>query len=710
MPTIKQVESAFDEMIKDPGNSKNEVVLKKLGLPNSALGAWQESRSAPDDPKSVKVKNAIFDRIIKTVPVSDKVGGVDLSDRMVVKNLIDRDPILQQKYLEKKGYITKHTDKGMLVRRPNELNFSQVDPEGFDRFDILDLVSDAGEAVVTGIATGAKFLGALGAPLTGGASIPATMALGGAATGGYEAAKQGVAKALGLRDEFDEGRILQSTVMGATIPILMKGGGATLRGIGKGFNKAKGMVFKKKLNAAEIEKAAELIGAKATPGQVYQSKAIQKAEENIANSPFALPGFGRGVRKNVLKFQNSVEKESNDLIENYASQANLELGESAKRKIMSSLKERLRPAEEIYDQFTKLHHNFTSTKKAVSEFKPIEEFFQVGEKAAEKVVKGTKELQPIISQAKKLKEKIFNSEAEGAINKILPKLEKIKNVQGLNDLRSDILRSARSSIIPEQKYVLGELADSLRLLRSDTLKKAFPEGAEEIAKADKIWREAAQDVQNVFFKPGNAFKGSVKGSVEKVLKNTPGEEAVRKLFKSGNFRQIERFQKAFPEAFEELRQGSVDDILSRAMTQDNQIAIGKLNTILKKLPEESKNLIFGENKKSKIEALQLLMQETQATVRNNPGRLRDIMLAVANPANWKMATVGQITNFFRSRIVGLPGTMESTAKGLQYLGKQAGSMQGVAAGQLTGRQLIPTEKEFNFGIKQKELNFGIPSK
>ena len=201
----------------------------------------------------------------------------------------------------------------------------------------------------------------------------------------------------------------------------------------------------------------------------------------------------------------------------------------------------------------------------------------------------------------------------------------------------------------------------------------------------------------------------MKGAVENKLANIPGAEAVQKLLKKGDFRQLEKFKKSFPDAFEELRGGAVDDLISRASTQDGKVSIGRLTTMLRKMPVESQNLIFGVNKKNKIDALQKIMEETQATVRNNPSRLRDILVNVLNPMSLKAATVGQIGNFFRARIVGAPETLKSVGRAAEKSGKFFGAPAGVGVSTFGARQTFLTPKdEGPFSAPGSNSGFGLP--
>jgi hypothetical protein len=150
---------------------------------------------------------------------------------------------------------------------------------------------DALEAVVTGVASGAKVLGALGAPATGGASLAAASAAGGIATGAFEAGKQALAKGLDLREDFDTNRIVQSGLMGAAAPIVGKG---IEKGVGAVGNYFKNSAPKLANESAKIAEAAKRIGIKPALRQQYDDRTISMLEESFEKVPTII---GRGIRK-----------------------------------------------------------------------------------------------------------------------------------------------------------------------------------------------------------------------------------------------------------------------------------------------------------------------------------------------------------------------------------------------------------------------------
>ena len=705
MPSVKLTSDTLDNIARDPTDPDNIEAKGVMGLPDSAIDAWREVQADPQHPDGNAVRKRVFDMIAHKLPASQTAGGAGFADRFVLKNLIDRDIPLQEIYLQRKGFETRRsggregaradipvfTGRGeptevpeaeVEFKLPCEAQFRPVDPSGFDWFDLFDVVSDVLEAGVTGFASGAKAIGAFGAPVTGGASLAVGSALGGAATAGFEAGKQGVAKLIGAREEIDPGRIAQAGVIGAAAPGVGKVFEKTLNIFSKSAKFVGGVGQKKKRNAAEIEEAMETLGLIKTPGITSASKAVRKAEAELADTAILLPGIGLGVREKIAKNQQIMEDQANSLVENVLTKANQKLGESSKEKLLNGVNEKLRPAEEIYNNISKLVDDIPP-----GELKPIS-FGNTENKLLELLDETTDEA------------------VEKRLSKIADRLEKVGDVKQLSKVRSDLLRESRKKGQDGSiSHILRETANSLREDRAIALKAQFPNMAEELAKADKIWAETANDIQTLFFKKSEPLKGAVKSKIGALLKDTTDEKAVSRLLKQGDFKQIEKLKNTFPEAFEELREGTVDELLSGSLDMNGKINIGALNKTLNRISEPAKNLIFGKEKLKKIKALHLVMAESEATVRQNPSRLRDIFLAVTTKTGLADLSFRQITNMYRKMLAGMPHSLAlKSVRGVgQAVEKIATPGFTTVGSEFTARQLLPRETRL-----RDEPAFGLP--
>jgi len=686
MPTIKQVESAFDEMIKDPGNPKNEVVLKKLGLPNSALGAWQESRTAPDDPKSVKVKNAIFDKIVSTLPVSQEVGATSKLDRFYVKNLIDKDPILQQKYLEKKGYITKHTPQGLEARTKEELQFKPVDPDGFDRFDLMDIIVDAGEAITTGFATGVKAMGALGAPLTGGASIPAAMALGGLATGAFETAKQGAAKALGLRDEFDEGRILQNTLIGSSAGLL---GPLVEKGVKASQKAFKAVLPTLRQDVELIKAAAKRLGVKPAIRSLYDNKLIDDITINLEQVSGTVGGFfhRRAAKGRVKSMDDAVEA----LIGENRGHDLVTIGDKAKEQIKERVGTILEPLENFYNKIEELTKKVTLSDDIKNPLiKKIDDFISDAT---------DKKSRNILNE---FKEEILNANNVDRLKKLRTGAGKNIKVYGM-----------QGETILQRNF--SELYNNLTVARSDALRKGLNEvpgiGSDQVKTflkglndADKAYAQTAGMIKNALLKRGKDIKGSLRSVVKNFDEVMEEKDVLRKVFNTGDPKKLIKLKKDFPETFELLRSTKISEMVNKvegAVT--DKVSMPKFIQNLKDIPEQTKNIMFGEDALGQINDIKTILKNTA-----------DLYSVNASKTSFNGEFLKSLSNQFFALEKSLRLDVMRTSRSINdFIGTVLEQVpQGAFSGatQAAGRQLIPTEKEFNFGIKQKELNFGIPSK
>ena len=201
--TLNFITDNFDNEQEPDRRNKAIRYANQLGLNQKDVMEYRSSTVNRDDPQSVKIRNAVYGKVASTLPAVEK-RGVLPSERFNIKNFIDENPALQKKYLDEKGYDTRIVNNRVEVRKPDELVFKVVDPDGFDYEDfaleIGDISFDVLKGLAEGAGMGAKALGAVTAPLTGGTSLLATGAISGGLSGATETVRQGAGMALGLRD------------------------------------------------------------------------------------------------------------------------------------------------------------------------------------------------------------------------------------------------------------------------------------------------------------------------------------------------------------------------------------------------------------------------------------------------------------------------------------------------------------------------------
>ncbi len=234
MPSVPETQRALDIIAEDPNTDMAKAVKHKLGLDDNDIKAWSLARQRPQDDKmATEVKNKIYNRVADNMPVNQNRNGVvGFVDRFVLQNLIDRDPDLQIKYLNKKGYDAKVDSGQVLAKKPGASEWSAVDPKGFDMFDMFDIVGDTMEAVASSVVGTAA--ATLAAP-TGPGAIAAGMGAGATTAAGFELGKQHLAKALGHREKIDSWRVIEQGVFGGVAPLAI---GAAAKGLKMGAAKA----------------------------------------------------------------------------------------------------------------------------------------------------------------------------------------------------------------------------------------------------------------------------------------------------------------------------------------------------------------------------------------------------------------------------------------------------------------------------------------
>jgi len=584
MPDLNQDRQALDWAVSNQHDPRASAVMQKLGVDKTDLQAWQYSAQNADDPRSTQIRNKIFDKVAAVNPAVQQQG-VSFIERFAIKNLISEDTDLQQNYLRKKGYETRVVGDNVEVRRPGDQRFQVIDPSGLDLWDVTDIAGDALEAIAAGFATGAKVLGVVGAGPTGGAALLAGSALGGAATGGVEAARQGIGIATGLREKMDPGRVAQATVIGAAAPGVTKAAGGLFKYAG---SKVQGLArTAPKPEAEAIKKAAEEIGAKATPAQVIDSALVQKMESSLFQSRGKIGGIQ--LRAQIDKNIKATEETAKSIVKNASAKTGFEVGQEVETKLVSELANKLKPAEAIYQkyetQFARKAYkpDLTSVKNAIDDMKVD---FKL------------------------------NDDALKLISKFEEKLPMLNNLEDVKQFRT-LVRDSYNPLDKANTRITTKLGKDLTEVRSDTLKKLaeqsdnpefFKVAKKEIEQADKIYRGSIEEIESAILRPGQKVKFSPKKQVEDFLKKTPEIDRINKILKTNDPKKIEAVKKAFPEAFEVLRQGKIEEIAKRAEV-NGAINPKQLAKIITKMPPESANLIFGKDAVVKANALKTFLDE-----------------------------------------------------------------------------------------------------
>lgn len=613
----------LDIIAKDPTNPKAIQAANKLGVGANEIRAWQLSSSLigqnPHDKRAIAARNKIYNTIAQNRPAVDEQG-VSNMDRFMLKNLVDNEPKVQAEYLKRKGFETRIVDNEVEVKRPNETSYYKIDPSGLDYFDAADLVGDVAEGVITTVGTGAKFLGLLGTPLTGGASLAATAAASGAASAGFETARQVAGKRLGLRDKVNTSKITQAGLFGLGIPIAFSGAGKIAKGTGKVINKLRGLDdVAMKEGAEEITKAGAKFGAKPTVGQLVESKYVQQAEENLLKSGRGTFS-GRAFEKQIEANQKAAETAAKSIVETSTERTAFDSGDLAKDQIVEEFGRILAPAEEIY----KKYENFL----------------------------GSKEIEPVLGGVRQTLRRLARDTADPDLEAIIKSVEKklvprIKNLDNLKEIRSIIGQNIGETSTKGAKRVYGEIYGALTEARSKSIVNAGKKfGNEDTAKAilddietaDFIYRGAAEQLESTVFKGGKKIKGGLKGALQRYLDDTPEIALINKTLALKDPKKIAQVRASFPKTFETLRDAKIAEVAKKASTK-GAVDPAKIAKSVDTMEPETALLLFGDQGVEKAAALKTWFDSMPAPFNPSGNSHNSLFLALNAIRQVKMAAL-----------------------------------------------------------------------
>lgn len=577
MPSIKEDKMALDWLADNHGDNRAPAVAGKLGLTPTDVQAWKWAKDNPADMRAIQVRNKVYDVVAETRPSAvDEQGGEIRSgvpvDRLAIKNLLDNDPEAQKAYLEKKGFKTRTSTSGELMAKgPGESYYKAIDPEGIDRWDAADLITDT----LSGLA-----IGGTASKAAGPAGVAIGAGLGAASGAGTELAKQGIARVSGLRDDFNFGEMARQGMIGAVIPPAVDAAGGLLKVAGslagKAVTKLTGSGLKP--NAEAIEAASEAIGAKATPGQLFEGEVVKKLEDSQRQAAGLIGGMG--LRKQIEANVKAAKQTADDIVDSAAAKSAFEMGDEIGTKLKTAVTKRLQPAEEIYKKYED----------------------ELADKAIDQMA-----LNGVFAAAKT--EARLNPDAVAAISRFETVLKDVKNIDDLKLLRTEIGSAKRSAAANKNWAVanrLGDVESGLTDLRSQSILNAFDDTAKgdlvraEIQAADKIYASTIRDLENVVGKKIN--KGSPKAELNSFLEKTPEISRINKVLKTNDPKQINKLRESFPEVFEAARAAKLAEIAKKAQPGE-EINPRTLAKTIAALPPESKILLLGEDAAKKADAL-----------------------------------------------------------------------------------------------------------
>jgi len=678
---VNQDKQALDWIVANPDDPRVSAAKFKLGVKEDHVQAWKFATENPDDGRSNIAKNKVFEHVANTRPAVDEQGVTGL-DRFLIKNFVDNEPSIQTKYLERKGFDTRIVDGEVQMKRPEETNYKKIEPDGFDLWDVTDVVGDVLEGAADAFATGVKLIGLGSAPVTAGASIPATMGIGGAIATGLETGRQFLGKRLGLRDEINKSKITQAGLTGLIAPGVAKLAGLGFKGIGKGLRKVTGLdKVVLRPNVAEIKASAKKLGVKPTLGMLVDDRTIQQIEEGLRQKGGTLSGMmlRRQMKKNYIASVDVAES----LFKGRSTGAESDVLNMARKELVEDYAEILRPSVAIYDKWEDVFKNV--------EIKP--NIKQIQNKIT-KQISQTADLDARRSLALVRDEMLPN----------------IKTLENLKEIRGVIREDMAGSLNPRLKGFFGDIHRSLTLERGNALKRAgriweaahpgsgskelADAAIEEIGIADKMYRAAANDLQQTVFAGGKPISGGLRGALNNYIEKNPGTKALNKIMDSSNPEKMHQLKRVFPNAFETMREAKIAQAYKTMDLSKEGITAIKAVKAIDKLDGASAHLLFGEGGVDKMNALKTVLRATGDRGLLGPS-------GTPEGAFWNMISIVQQAKSF-----GLARRLKATEKILlekdifSRLSRFLASPKAVAASVIGGRQQLGgQEDDTQFGLQ-----------
>lgn len=648
--TLKFISDNFDS--EDPVlKQKATTYASKLRLEPKDVISYRNASANLDDPNSIKTRNAVFSKVAETLPAEEK-RGVLPRERFNIKNFIDENPALQKKYLEEKGYRTRIINNRVEVRKDEDAQYKVVDPEGMDWSDLALEVGDISFDVLKGLGEAAgmasKAVGGFLAPLTGGTSLLATGAISGGLGGATEAARQGAGMALGLRDKPDYGLIGQEAVLGATVGSGLAAAGMGLKKWGKQAADAIAAKIGFRPEAAEIKKAYEVLGGKATPAQLVADKTVRELEDSIIRA-----------QENQLPLSRELKQQVMDNIK-AANQTARELAETAAQRLFGVGIDEIetgieQTAKKAQTQAQQILNSISGAKEAgIGQLTPVvgEEIQQsIGKKIGDKLAKSTelydkvesglkrKALKPDMSGVKQtiasLKTKLDDKTnawldwAESVADRV-PNMDELKTMrtmimdeaeQGTKTIKSaanairksieETRDTTFSNVIMESINKARESADPL----AKKTVKYFSDLHTDLMQANKLYREVNQDLEAIIKRPGvdSNRKLSPDKKLKKFMKEAP-EIIFEKVAASKDINKAKWMMQNYPDEYKKVSSAKISKIWLEAASDDTRLT----NTILSelnKMSDSEKLALLGKNANTKIVSLTDLANKAESDIK-----------------------------------------------------------------------------------------------
>jgi hypothetical protein len=583
LPTRQSPTSDFDPLVD---GAAEMFGLEKVPEAGASRG--------PDPIYDESSEQAAFPQPAGETQVSEELaptGRQPSFGQQALMGLINDNPDLQARFLEKKGFTTR------LNPQTGEAEYEQSSgrwvptQEGFVQY-WPELV----EGVLGTAATGARAIGAVGAPATGGASLAAAAGLGAGAGASLETVKQSLAKFLGLREEYDPTQIAtKGAEMGFGAALgegVTQVAGKTARGLRKAMV---GDVSKARKigqdTPEQVKAAAEKLGVGTTPGMLTTDKELRTIEATLDKMDFALGG------QDIRKVANEVRVKIDDASRSILSKASLNspaaTGEVFKEKLMADIKKKLQPGEVLYNQ--------------------------IQDKLG--TVKVNKTMQQGALEDLRKDIDIKSPEVRAALKDFEDRLGKVETVDRLKVLRTSLGKGIPQNPSDELRGFYNKAYDILTKMRADSFEQGvrdakgnflpseYGQVLSKLKEADKIWKDTSKEVSDALLERGRKAKLGPEAEARKTVDKFALEKQGR-FFRERDVEKTRALQKLSPGAAEELAEQKIAQILEKSTStgegKQGKINFQTLSREFRKISPEIAKDMFGKKGVEVFKAAEVL--------------------------------------------------------------------------------------------------------
>jgi hypothetical protein len=583
--------------------SRQDIINAAIAGPKSGNG---EGRMPPEE----RVRRAI------AIPRSD------ISEwEGALISTIKENPQEVVNMLNKRDFNAKIVDGEAVIEQPDG-RFVPFNKPGFQLSDLTLFAPEVIETVAGGFAAGSKTLGALAAPFTGGGSLGAGMAAAGAATGGFEALRQGAGVAAGVREGFDVGRIGKQAAIGAGASGLL---GIAGKAIGKG---AEGLrkVFvggprKLKVDVGGVKEAGKLLKAPMTPAQTSTIPGVRATEEALHVMKGGIGGLQ--TRAKMAAAERRLQEVAGDILNVKARGTASEIGDKFRGQLVDAMEKTMKKSEKLYSEVQ-------STLKEVPAW------------SAENL---SKNLDDMVDTGKL---RLAGPEAKGFIKQIKDELKNVTNVEDLKLLRTSVGKRVNTLGASDE---LKEAADRTYALISKARTEAFEDaikaakaGGEDagviesavkkLKRADQLYRSGVQRVQKgIMQAPVKGKIGALRQSAAK-LEKINEEQLIKRLFPTGSANKVKSLSKLSPEAAQTARESIVGELKDKVLSAGKggeHLNIPTLTAEIDKWSPEVAEFLLGKDGHKKAKAIGTFYRSLPRDL-NPSGSFKELFrLAATNP-------------------------------------------------------------------------------